>query len=618
MVNVPGYEEDLSESLMGILLVKDGAFGTFQIVLFSLLMGVLVSHGSSHVSQATEDLSSLVSPGLVGSVILPALGAFPDVIMAMFTIFESKHPERSAATAVGVLMGSSVALQAVSTFLVVLAGRVDLRKVKKRGRSHLVAVGYHESKGLRLSRKDKIFSRTGIEINSPMFSTIVAWLFFSSLGFIVLAGVPLFKSTLLLLIGSIASFVVLCSYAVYYIRFVEDKEHISSDLQTEFVKTLDADTVNWYILNEVRPGSASYMHPRHFKDALLDVVVSDSVSVNDIVTNLELRKLLYKGGVLFSRNEIIRIANMIDRDNIEDGKVKFWELLVAFEMNYTLHLKRAVESQEVSVLSRKSAHRFLQTIKSKFDDLVPQQDLEYFKEHAQDIYVHDALGSDVEEDFGLSSGDSELKSLRDGQESETEPLTESDSDGNDSEYGRPTKKHIRDTFSEEKLSVLGILIAQGKSALWMKIAGKFSWGLIVLLLTADPFTDAVVVLGVHFDISAFLVAAFVTPIASNALEFYVAYTVSAEKSLSGSQSSLASMYGGAIMNNTVGLGILLLVMYVKGVEGDFAYRAISVPVASTITALLMYKRKIVTLGFATFMLLLFPLAIVFSDVLDNL
>ncbi len=65
--------------------------------------------------------------GIVGSIVLPVLGAVPDSLMVLFSGL-SDNPQATVAVGVGALAGSTIMLLTVPWFLSVLGGRVSLNK----------------------------------------------------------------------------------------------------------------------------------------------------------------------------------------------------------------------------------------------------------------------------------------------------------------------------------------------------------------------------------------------------------------------------------------------------------------------------------------------------------
>lgn len=70
---------------------------------------------------------SALFTGIVGSVVLPVLGAVPDGAIVLFSGLGSKDEvQTQVAVGVGALAGSTIMLLTIPWFLSVYAGRVDL------------------------------------------------------------------------------------------------------------------------------------------------------------------------------------------------------------------------------------------------------------------------------------------------------------------------------------------------------------------------------------------------------------------------------------------------------------------------------------------------------------
>lgn len=100
----------------------------YQLAFLTCVYGYVLFAASSMISDGSELLLLVPSiAGLVGSVVLPVLGAVPDSLMVLFSGM-SANPQETVAVGVGALAGSTIMLLTVPWFLSVLGGRVELNK----------------------------------------------------------------------------------------------------------------------------------------------------------------------------------------------------------------------------------------------------------------------------------------------------------------------------------------------------------------------------------------------------------------------------------------------------------------------------------------------------------
>ncbi|KAH9249674.1 hypothetical protein BASA81_012643 [Batrachochytrium salamandrivorans] len=109
--------------------VKEFSFAGFaQLAFLALAYGTIVCYASNLVAEGSELLLLIpkIAP-LVGSVVLPVLGAVPDGAIVLFSgLGPLDQVQKQLSVGVGALAGSTIMLLTVPWFLSVVGGRVDL------------------------------------------------------------------------------------------------------------------------------------------------------------------------------------------------------------------------------------------------------------------------------------------------------------------------------------------------------------------------------------------------------------------------------------------------------------------------------------------------------------
>merc|ERR1719281_143899 len=96
-----------------------------QIAFHTVMYSLALFEASNLISDGSELL--LLVPavaGVVGSVVLPVLGAVPDGMMVLFSGL-GEDAQKEVAVGVGALAGSTIMLLTIPWFLAVLGGRVN-------------------------------------------------------------------------------------------------------------------------------------------------------------------------------------------------------------------------------------------------------------------------------------------------------------------------------------------------------------------------------------------------------------------------------------------------------------------------------------------------------------
>ena len=108
------------------LFIEPASCNTYQLVFLTCVYGYFLFKGSSMISDGSELLLLVPSiAGIVGSIVLPVLGAVPDSLMVLFSGL-SDNPQATVAVGVGALAGSTIMLLTVPWCLSVIGGQVPI------------------------------------------------------------------------------------------------------------------------------------------------------------------------------------------------------------------------------------------------------------------------------------------------------------------------------------------------------------------------------------------------------------------------------------------------------------------------------------------------------------
>lgn len=115
-----------SELFIDVHSLPDNVYGLFQLVCIGGTYGYILCVSSGLISDGSELLLLVPSTaGLVGSVVLPILGAVPDGCIVLFSGLGDQAQD-TLNVGVGALAGSTIMLLTVPWFLSVLGGRVNI------------------------------------------------------------------------------------------------------------------------------------------------------------------------------------------------------------------------------------------------------------------------------------------------------------------------------------------------------------------------------------------------------------------------------------------------------------------------------------------------------------
>eukprot|EP00755_Sulcionema_specki_P032611 Sspe_Gene.99137::Locus_72537_Transcript_1_1_Confidence_1.000_Length_1136::g.99137::m.99137 len=114
--------ETLGKLFVNVETLPEDGFGFFQVVFLGAVYAYILFNASQMISEGSELLLLTPAKGLVGSIVLPILGAVPDGAIILF----SGASQAQLAVGVGALAGSTIMLLTVPWTLAIIAGRVAL------------------------------------------------------------------------------------------------------------------------------------------------------------------------------------------------------------------------------------------------------------------------------------------------------------------------------------------------------------------------------------------------------------------------------------------------------------------------------------------------------------
>ncbi|CAD7935140.1 unnamed protein product [Amoebophrya sp. A120] len=148
-----------------------------------------------------------------------------------------------------------------------------------------------------------------------------------------------------------------------------------------------------------------------------------------------------------------------------------------------------------------------------------------------------------------------------------------------------------------------------------RIKIKAAWmccvGTIFVVAFSDPMVDVFNELAKRSGVNPFFVSFILSPLVSNASELVAAYNYAKKKTLRSATISLSTLEGAACMNNTFCLGCFLFVLYFSHLRWEFTCEIATMVIAEVLVGYVAYTRKIHTMRDAHFIAMLFPLSLVF-------
>jgi len=555
---------------------EEGAI--YKILFLMLVYGFILFKASNLISDGSELLLLIPSvAGIVGSVVLPILGAVPD---GMIVLFSGIGPDAQVQLSVGVgaLAGSTIMLLTIPWFCSLLAGRVSLDEN---------GVGYYKKKEKLVEPKWSL-TRTGTNVKDGLrYSAII--MIITAASYALIQG-PAFKYSgrrnensdsseslsitsseieaehWFALAGFIMSLVMFIGYLIYQVKTANSESkkdkiaQVQHDAVCKSLMSVSAVFAEQLFTEEENPDERSELVMKgtikaRFDSLLREFFNKHDLDGNGVVDATELRGLLADLGEYPTKEEFDTLMQQMDTNH--DGAIQYNE----FHDSMKSYIRRLYDkdnglAQPISVVVPDE---------SSTDSGLTQRSVVNSTSSEMKSAVDDGVDAEGEED--------------DGEEEESVP--------DDLTHLTPKQQRVR------------IVIR----SCWM-----MGLGVLLVVVFSDPMVDVFSSLGDIIGISPFYIAFVLGPIASNASELIAAINYSRKKTIRTATIGCESLVGAACMNNTFCLMIFLILIFVQDLVWRYSAETMSILFVE-IVMVFFATRRVQRLWYGFVIILLYPLSI---------
>ena len=551
--------------------VAEGPFGAFpncEGLAASLFLNIVYGYGllqaAQLISDGSELLLEILSPGLVGGLLLPVLGAVPDaaVIVASGLGASKEAAQEQVSVGMGTLAGSTVMLLTIAWGGSLWVGRCDLDAFAGRAIPKTLSHGPYAS-----------LSMTGVTTDEDT-RLNAKIMMVSCLLFLVVQVPALFGDAddpQLDLVGGVAALLFLAAYCAFQVLYPELQRRKMAAARLRRAKRYGQ-----ALAHHIGLSMGGILVDGDINAAALDRLFDQfDADGNGEVDTDELRAAL-----------VAMSVTMTDY-NVTDADVAVW--LQEFDRDGDGLISR-------SEFCAGMTHWILeQSKRASAAAALPREDR---------ISTIAELGSGTvstrSQRRGLSLRTSSLEGLDtlllgDEEALPAESEDESESDDDDENSGPPPS-----AFQIARKSL--VLLA---------------CGMVLVALLADPMVGAVTSLSRAVGLPSPFFASFVlTPFASNASELVSSLYFAAKKRKKNISLTYSQVYGAVTMNNTMCLGLFLIVMRARGLEWEFTSETLTVLLATFAVGLLGASNVTFKTWLVLPVLALYPLSLGFVVFLD--
>lgn len=543
--------------------LPEGFDGSCQLFFLLVAYGFILFQASNMISDGSELLLLVPSvAGLVGSVVLPILGAVPDGAIVLFSGMGANAQEQLS-VGVGALAGSTILLLTVPWCMSIIAGRVNLDTTTG------LAV-YTRPHGVPPKEWSKLMppgnmklTGTGVSGNDSLKAGAYLMLL-TSISYLIIQG-PAF--------------------------FLEDLsiEEVAAKEKSWGIATLITCTISFCGYLAYQWWLCASGQDEVFEDVMEEVrrnmIMSGKISLMGCMK--EEMRMGRKQGQGYNSIEGAP-AN-------EKSMLRLSRLLRPFFDKYDADKSGCLDVDEL--------HSVFKDLNENLGSTsLRQKDLKTF-------FTHFESNDDGVIDFNeFVTGVAKLLTGEEtiGQSDETEEATagtivDGEGEGEEEEEVPEDLTHLTPEQQQFRIKL---------RALWMMAAGTS-----LVLIFSDPMVEVLSQVGERTGVSAFYVSFVLAPLASNASEVIASYNYAMRKTSRTITISLSALQGAACMNNTFCLGVFMYLIVFQNLAWEFSAETAAILIVQIVVAFVsMRKTQSVLASLLT--LALYPLSLLLVAVLE--
>eukprot|EP00929_Paragymnodinium_shiwhaense_P028856 TRINITY_DN16660_c0_g1_i1.p1 TRINITY_DN16660_c0_g1~~TRINITY_DN16660_c0_g1_i1.p1 ORF type:complete len:589 (+),score=213.84 TRINITY_DN16660_c0_g1_i1:70-1836(+) len=574
------------EAVFPSLADTDGPYSASltQVAVQMALYGYVLFIAADMIGDGAEML--LLCPkyaGLVGSIVLPILGAVPDGMMVLCSgLGEPSEAQKEVAVGVGALAGSTIMLLTLPWFLSILSGRVTLN-------NGVPTYNKPESAPANWEKLDPMnkwnLCGTGVGIGQTLKKNAVTMLITSTSYFVIQGPALLVDKQ--------------AEYNTLKPAEQNEERKFESNFEHNFAWAGLFLCCFWFIM---------YLK-QMFKESKNERGQVQEQIVKACVQGIQDGTLTLRGAMTDFRESTTELIK--EDGGLEQGLLKINEkselevrklcrLLVPFFAMYDENKDNKISLDEFRAIMRDVGERVgPETERRIFESA--DTDKNGWIEYEEFVVCMMA--------FALAPKDSFVGGGKDeGRRNSAVPQRLPTA----SAYMKDAKPEDDQEEPEEEdmpADLAGLDPEEQQRRVKQRAFQSMFVGSVLVLLFSDPMCDMLGLFADKIGIKKFYVSFLLAPLASNASELVSAMKLAQKRTLSSMVQSLSTLEGAAIMNNTFCLAIFLILIVWKKLAWQFSAETLSIVLIQIIIAIFVLSKKVQTLLDGMLILCLYPAAL---------
>ena len=544
----------LSDLFVDVSSLPDGTYGLVQLTTLLVYYGYVLFVSANMIGDGSELLLLVPSfAGIVGSCVLPILGAVPD---GMIVLFSGMGPDAQEQLDVGVgaLAGSTIMLITLPWLLAIYAGSVDIEngvcKYTKEGKKAKgPVIGVKNSDGVRVGGAIML-------ITSLCYLVIqIPAIFFESEGATteeVAESEKFFAA-----IGFFVTVFMFLAYLKYQVDN-QEKNSVANKTHVELViKLIEADsdfTLRLALFSELQHHKAELLRRLSTAEAPPDMGANYQAVVDDSF-------------------HVWRKLPVAAHERITDIITYFWIKFVKLHRGHGVIGSGAGARIEISALRK----LFLYMGDNIASDHLDEVFVIFDKNQNKTIELPEFIKGTCQYLWEFERSELEASDSARAMERLESKIKESESAGDDAEEDEESEDEMPDELKElDPKEQQRRLISMSFQTMGI--------GTFLVVLFSDPMCDVLAEIGTRTGIPAFYVSFVLAPLASNAAELLAAFKYASNKSEKTIGIALQQLQGAACMNNTFCLSIFMGLIYFRSLAWEYFAETLSILLCQCIIA----------------------------------
>mmetsp|Transcript_3040 Transcript_3040/g.6481 ORF Transcript_3040/g.6481 Transcript_3040/m.6481 type:complete len:593 (+) Transcript_3040:96-1874(+) len=555
-----------------------------QVLFLAAVYGYVLFQASNLISDGAELL--LLVPRfapVVGSIVLPVLGAVPDGMMVLFSGL-GPDAQTQVSVGVGALAGSTIMLLTLPWFLAVTAGRVNM---KGGIPSYRKPMGADPDSWAKLMPANN-FSLLGTGVGyGPEICTNAKMMLFTLIGYVIIQA-PAFRLDQMPKPAGITP--------------EEMKEDVTKESAGENSYALAGLIICclefvYYLWKMATDDSGTEKQDDQIVEANVQAMKDGTLTLRGAMASFQSRNW----STLCESGDLEKV--LIKKESMDEVR-RMCKVLAPFFAQYDANGDNQIDFEEFRLIFRDVNENLSRAGQAAMFDAADT-------DKSGNISFEEFVACFMS--FALDpSNDIKQEKVR------TKANPKKYIDGDKAESADDEEEDTHEEEEEDMPADLADLQPEDQQRrIKQRAFGKLVAGTALVLVFSDPTVDVLNEVGVRMGISPFYVSFVLAPLASNATELVAAYNYAKKRTVKSMTTSLSSLLGAAVMNNTFCLGIFLALVYFRGLAWEFSAETISIMTIQVMVALSVLFRNTQRLLDAFFILAFYPVAMLIVWVLEN-